>query len=325
MNELISVIVPVYNVEKYLPQCIDSIINQTYKNIEIILVNDGSTDNSLSICNKYKEKDRRIKIINKKNGGLSSARNAGIEKINGPYLCFIDSDDFIDNNMILKLYNLIRNNNSDIAVCNRFQYYDYKKKNSLIPYSNCKYFNTNNYEKIDAMKQLISLKNFDMSACGKLFKSLLFKDISFPVNKLSEDYFIMYKIFEKCNLVTFTNEPLYYYRQRKGSISKNKKINYDYLDAAKQQMDYIRKNYKSLIIYSNTAYALANMTICNQYINNRNSFPKHNELIQLQNEVNKYMEDINKNNEISKSRKIQANIFVRFPKLYRLLYKLYKK
>lgn len=119
-NELISVIVPIYNTSKYLSKCIDSIINQTYKNLEIILVNDGSTDNSLDICNKYKLIDSRIIIINKDNGGLSSAKNIGLDNHKGRYIAFIDSDDYVDNNFIGELYNNLISTNSDISLCNYY-------------------------------------------------------------------------------------------------------------------------------------------------------------------------------------------------------------
>ena len=119
MNPQISVIVPIYNVEKYLAKCIDSIINQTLTNIEIILVNDGSTDNSRKIIDKYDKKDSRIKVIHKKNGGQGSARNAGLDIAKGEYIGFVDSDDWIDSNMYENLYNAAISNNADIVVCNR--------------------------------------------------------------------------------------------------------------------------------------------------------------------------------------------------------------
>lgn len=117
MKDLVSVVIPIYNVEKYLRKCIETVIDQTYTNIEIILVNDGSTDNSLQICNQFKEKDKRIKVINKKNGGLSDARNVGIKNAQGKYICFIDSDDFISEKYIEELHNLIVENKAQIAVC----------------------------------------------------------------------------------------------------------------------------------------------------------------------------------------------------------------
>ena len=120
-NDLISVIVPVYNVELYLQQCIDSILNQTYSNLEIILIDDGSTDNSSIICDINLEKDHRIKVIHKQNGGLSNARNVGVKNAQGKFVAFIDSDDYISEDYIEVLYRLICKYNADISVC-RFRY-----------------------------------------------------------------------------------------------------------------------------------------------------------------------------------------------------------
>ena len=124
MENLISVIVPVYNVEKYLDKCINSLINQSYNNLEIILIDDGSTDNCGEICDKYALKDNRIKVIHKKNEGLSAARNLGISISKGDYIIFIDSDDWVDKEILLKLLNLIKKYNSDIAVCDYLLTYD---------------------------------------------------------------------------------------------------------------------------------------------------------------------------------------------------------
>ena len=119
MNELISVIVPVYNVEEYLPKCIESIINQTYKNLEIILVDDGSTDNSGRICDEYAKKDDRIIVFHKENGGLSDARNCGIDAATGDWVQFVDSDDYIHQTMVEKMYSSCKRNQTKLAVCGR--------------------------------------------------------------------------------------------------------------------------------------------------------------------------------------------------------------
>lgn len=126
MNDLISIIVPVYNVEKYLNKCIDSIINQTYKNIEIILVDDGSTDNSGKICDEYLLRDSRIKVIHKNNGGLSSARNEGINISSGEYIGFVDSDDWVEPNMYEEMYKKILYSNADIVDCGYWKEYENK-------------------------------------------------------------------------------------------------------------------------------------------------------------------------------------------------------
>lgn len=115
---MISIIIPVYNVEQYLDKCLQSVINQTYQDIEIILVDDGSSDSSGILCDKWKEKDSRIKVIHKSNGGLSNARNVGIEQANGEYLMFIDSDDIVANDLCKVLFEMLKNNHADISICN---------------------------------------------------------------------------------------------------------------------------------------------------------------------------------------------------------------
>ena len=146
-QDLISIVVPIYNVEKYLEKCINSIIIQTYKNIEIILVNDGSTDSSGKICDIYLKKDKRIKVIHKKNGGLSDARNVGIENAKGKYIAFIDSDDFIDSDFIEILYNLIIEYNADVSCCKCNVIYKKNKKQQVEEKINI----FTNYEAINEM------------------------------------------------------------------------------------------------------------------------------------------------------------------------------
>lgn len=321
--ERISIVVPIYNVAKYLDKCINTLVNQTYSDLEIILVNDGSTDESLSICNEWKEKDKRIVVVNKENGGLSSARNAGIKKANGSYICFVDSDDYVELDMVEKLINAIHEDGSDIAICNRVEFYDYKKKNQY----KLSFKNDNKHlcmNKKEALAELCSFRLFDMSAWSKMYRTSFFSNMDFPEGKLSEDYYIMYILFDKCKKISYVNEPLYVYRQRKGSISKNKKINYDYKIAAEEQMNYMDDKYPDMKKYSHSAFAFSNMTICNWYITNRQSLPSREEYIGLRNNVKENLKYIYDNEKISKSRKFQAKIFVFNKYLYAICYILYK-
>lgn len=224
MNELISVVVPIYKVENYLKKAINSIINQTYKNIEIILVDDGSPDNCGNICDEYSKKDNRIKVIHKKNGGLSDARNVGVEIAKGEYILFIDSDDWIENNMIEELYKNIKYNNCDISICEFIE-----------EDSNGKIIKSKKYDKEiivfnnkEALKDLIIQKNITNHAWNKLYKRSLFDDIKYPKGQLMEDISTTYKLFEKSNRIVYQNIPLYHYIQRNTSILGNiteKRIN----------------------------------------------------------------------------------------------------
>ncbi|CEG28649.1 glycosyltransferase family 2 protein [Bacillus sp. B-jedd] len=211
MKIKISVIVPIYNVEEYLRRCIDSICHQSYKNLEIILVNDGSTDSCPIISDEYKDKDNRIKIIHKQNGGLSDARNVGIEHATGDYISFVDSDDYIAENMLEVLINLCLEKECDISVCGVVRKYSDREIS----------ISSDIEEVIDhetAFKYLIQGKYFHDYAWNKLYKSELFTDITYPVGKIYEDVFTTYKLFAKANKIGFTDRPLYFYVQRDGSI-----------------------------------------------------------------------------------------------------------
>ncbi|WP_221388195.1 glycosyltransferase family 2 protein [Clostridium perfringens] len=218
MNDKVSIIIPIYNVSRYLEDCINSVINQTYKNLEIILVNDGSSDNSLEICNNFKKKDSRIILINKENGGLSSARNSGIDKATGKYLYFLDGDDFLELDAIEFVMNLIKNNNADIA---SFGYYYYYKDNSI---RNRMEKVKNDYELyMNSEEALIQILNrrisFSWMAWNKLYKKELFNDVRFPLGKLYEDLGTTYKLIQKSSVIVYSSVPKYNYVQNPKSIT----------------------------------------------------------------------------------------------------------
>lgn len=218
MKDLISVIVPIYNVEKYLKRCIESILNQTYFNIEIILVNDGSTDNSLEIANEYKKNDSRIKVISKKNGGLSSARNIGIDNANGKYLTFIDSDDYISSDYIEILYNSIIKYNSDISVAIfKLVFEDNSQKRIYKTKRVNEYVN----DRYNMLIKMFYQKDFDTSAVAKLFSVKIFEGVRFPEGLLYEDLATIYKLFMNAKKISYINKEIYFYFQRKGSITKD--------------------------------------------------------------------------------------------------------
>ncbi len=246
-KDLISVIVPVYNVEKYLPQCIDSILNQTEKNLEIILVDDGSLDNSGKICDEFSKKDDRIIVIHKKNNGLSSARNAGLEIARGNYIGFVDSDDWLDKTMYEVLLKLLKENNSDISCCDFFKT---ANSNDSIPHIDNEIINS--YNNIESLNNFYNgLYTQTVVAWNKLYKRELFKDISYPVGKIHEDEGTTYKLYYKANKITYTNRPLYYYRITPNSITTSKfnKKRLDIIDVYDEKVKFI-KNINNEEIYS---------------------------------------------------------------------------
>lgn len=277
-NELISVIVPIYNVDKYLKRCLDSIINQTYKNLEIILIDDGSTDKSGQICDNYKRKDNRIVVIHKENGGLSSARNKGLDIAKGDLISFIDSDDYLELNMFEELINDMNKNDSDISICN---YYYVKNDNKKIMKS---LFNKDDFCIFGKEKYYYLLNEYSlvfMYAWNKLYKKNIFDNIRFPKGKIYEYTNIICDILDQANKVSYTSKPLYNYVYRNTSIgnsfninhfdkiiSNNKKISF-FNKHGYSDLELVEKNNKMNNLISNLAkmkkYKIKNKEVFNKY------------------------------------------------------------
>lgn len=239
MNELVTVIVPVYKVEKYLYKCVDSILAQTYTNLEIILVNDGSPDNCGDICDEYVLKDSRIKVIHKENGGLSSARNAAIDVMSGDFVTFIDSDDYVDSHYVEKLYNALKDNNADISIC--AEEYILETINSDLK-SIGRPFEFFSGLKVMTCEQAIiyclQQELFEAAAWAKLYKSSLFDEVRYPEGYAYEDQGTTYKTFLKSNIIVFISDRLYFYLQRGGSIlhsNTNSKKYWDGMEMIERQ------------------------------------------------------------------------------------------
>ena len=218
MEDLISVIVPVYNVEEYLTKCVESIIVQTYSNIEIILVDDGSPDRCGQICDEFSTKDSRIIVIHKENGGLSDARNVGIKVSKGNYIIFIDSDDYIAPEFVESLYKSIIDNNADLAICNLLCVDEMGVP--LQSFDECSPVQDEVISSVDLMDRISHNLNgwYYVVAWNKIYKRELFKSILFPVGKINEDEFIIHKVLHNCKTVSCISKPLYFYVQRSSSI-----------------------------------------------------------------------------------------------------------
>ncbi len=209
MSELISVIIPVYKVEPYLRRCVDSVIAQTYSNLEIFLVDDGSPDLCGEICDEYAEKDERIRVIHKKNGGLSDARNVAIDVCQGEYISFIDSDDYVDNDFIESLYRANKSNKTELSICGIMKFDESGDMHE-------------DYVPSDSPKCASGTEMAETvwrpAACNKLYHRSLFEGIRYPVGKLYEDLFIYHDILAKVDRVSFTGKNSYYYFDRQSSI-----------------------------------------------------------------------------------------------------------
>lgn len=234
--ELISIIVPVYNVEEYIEQALDSLINQTYKNIEIIIIDDGSTDNSAIICEKYAEEDKRIVVIHTANNGVAIARNLGINLAKGEYIGFVDPDDYINLDMFEKLYGALKECKADIACCRRK---NFGIENSVGGY----YFS--HEKKILSKKQMMMIyaQSMDWSICNKLYKSNIIKSYFFPENiKFGEDFFTVFKWISLSDKIVYLQEPLYFYRMgRSGSQTTSDKNLYQKVSNSLTQLMEFKK------------------------------------------------------------------------------------
>lgn len=318
MNK-ISVVVPIYKVEKYLNECINSLVNQTYDNLEIILVDDGSPDNCPIICDEWAEKDDRIIVIHKPNGGLSDARNCGIKKATGEFITFVDSDDYVELNAYeIAIENLI-NQNADVFVFGRYYLYGNKKEKDNKMKVN---ITMNNIEALDKMN---TFNYFDVAAWDKVYKRNLFDDLEYPIGKLSEDWYTTYKVIDRAKKIIYNSTPLYVYRQRANSIthSDNVKINEEPILASKEVMEFICIKYPKIELNAITRYVYAIVGVYNNYIMyKKNDKTKIKELLTI---ISNNYKKIIKNKELSFNRKAQLYLISKFNLLYNYFIIIYKK
>lgn len=270
MQPLLSIIVPIYNVEQYLDRCIHSILNQTYQNLEIILVDDGATDCSGAIADSYAAKDKRIKVFHKENGGLSDARNYGLEHVTGDYILFIDSDDFIVNIMCERLITVASSNNADIVSCN---YYIYRGDDDISIHTMSVQDDKRTFTGMDMLRYyLLKTEPFDLNVVwNKIFKLDLFNGVEpvrFPKGRVQEDNFTIFRLFLNANSIVTVNEPLYYYVQRAGSIMANftRRFMIDTIESHMYMSDYLMNHCSSvkneLQLYLLNSYVELSRRVC---------------------------------------------------------------
>lgn len=241
MQDLISVIVPVYKVEAYLDECVQSIISQTHKQLEIILVDDGSPDGCPAMCDAWAEKDSRIQVVHKENGGLSDARNAGIDAATGDYIAFVDSDDLIAPEMYEKMLAALKSENADICACNILSCFP----DRTCPWG-CREYVVGEPERF--LKMIYSDTSFPVAAWNKLYPRWMWENIRFPVGKICEDAFTTYMLVHSAKRIVQIPEALYCYRIRENSImtSAFRLQRMDEEEAWRVNYEFIRKNYPNL-------------------------------------------------------------------------------
>ena len=319
MKELISVVIPIYNVEKYLRRCIDSVIKQTYENLEIILVDDGSQDNCAEICDEYAINDSRIKVIHKLNGGLSDARNSGIDIASGKYITFIDSDDYVTKDYIEVLYNALKADMTDLAISSHKVIYE----------------NGTVIEKATGEKSILSSKEvlerilyddgIDLSAWAKLYKIELWNDVRYPKGRLFEDSATTYKLIDKCDKVTIISKATYNYMIRNSSITNvkfsNKKL--DLIKSTQEMCTYVKKRYPDLEKATNRRLMYAYLSTLTQLIKSNEKNDEIEEYLYY------YIEENSKKVLIDKkvpTRDKLALISTKFGlKFYKIIWKIYEK
>lgn len=319
MKDLVSIIVPVYNASKYINRCLESLVKQTYKNLEIVLVNDGSTDNSLKICQKWSTKDNRIIVIDKFNGGVSSARNIGLDKCNGDYICFVDIDDYVSDNMIYNMYTNINTEQADISEIDFIltDEKNYKKKKKTFFYEI--------FENEESIKEMFSGNKVENIVCSKMFSRKIIGNIRFNENiKIGEDLLFNYEIMcQKHRIVVDTRDAMYYY-----VMTENSRMNKKFSDTSFDFIKIFEKINKSIMAelkpYCEAKY-IREMMKCVKKM-------EENKLIGEYLEKKKTFIKIIRNYPISKSLKYLSNkhiitlyLMKLSPKMYVKIYNRYQK
>ncbi|MBQ2835562.1 MAG: glycosyltransferase family 2 protein [Clostridia bacterium] len=320
-KDLISIIIPVYNVEKYLRNCIDSVLAQTYKNIEIILVDDGSPDTCPDICDEYAKKDSRIKVIHQENGGLSDARNTGIEAANGKYITFIDSDDDVSSEYIKYLYELLRKNNTKMSIATHTVVSNQKKTNWGNGYTE-KVLTTE-----ECLDRILCDKGFSISAWAKLYSKDLFNGVRFSIGKLNEDNGTTYKLILQCDKIAYGNKSIYNYYKRQNSITTSKfnLRKMDLVELTDKMCDEIDAKYPNLKDSTDKKRITSRFSVLRQM-----AVSKLNEQEKaLEKEIVKYIKQrktqILKNNKMSKRDKIALITLMMGKGIFAFSWKIYCK
>ena len=315
-NPLISVIIPVYNKEKYLDKCLESIINQTYKNLEILLIDDGSTDGSAKICDSYAEKDARITSIHRENSGPGAVRNYGISICRGDYVSFVDSDDWIELDMYELMYNAMTENGADLAVCGRNMVFE--DDGAVV--TGFTFDSVRCFERSDAVKRFLTYGGIDASPCDKLIKKELFSaaDIKFPSGYICEDVPVVFGLVSAAERTVHVGKPCYNYLQRRGSYS-NAKFSEKVLGLKiypGQVRDKVYSDYPSLKAEADWYYAINLLTLVTRFEDTKDEKYK-----ELRRELLEYKKSVLGSYSSSKQRMlfrlIKSNLFGFVRKLYR--------
>ena len=319
MEELVTIVVPVYKVEKYIDKCINSILNQTYKNLEIILVDDGSPDDCGKICDRYAKLDTRINVIHKENGGLSDARNAGIDAAKGKFISFIDSDDYIEPEYIEILYRAIKKDETDIAISSHKVIYESGailekatgEENILTPK--------------ETLKRILYDEGIDLSAWAKLYKLELFKEVKFLKGRLFEDAATTYKLIDKSKKISIISVSTYNYIMRSSSITNNEFSvgKMDLITSTEEMCNYVKNKYPDLKKACERRLMYAYLSTLSQLAMSKVKF------VEEEKKLMRYVKDNRKNvlkdKNVPKRDKVGIISTIFGFKFYSFMWKTYKK
>lgn len=315
MGDLITIIVPIYKVEKYLKKCIDSIISQSYSNLEIILIDDGSPDRSGEMCDEYSKKDSRIKVIHKKNGGVSSARNAGLDIMTGKYITFVDPDDYIEKDMIKRLYDWIKEYDADISICGVIDNDENYKILRKTKGKNIVLLNREN-----TFKELMDEYYFNSVCWAKLYKVNLWENIRFNEStKIAEDLEALCKVFNKVNKTIVNTKECYYNWLCRNESATQVKYNKNWkkeIDMTKDILNFIELTYPSIINSAIKRYIRINISCIIRVIKYDYNVQEINK---LKDNIKPYLLKALKIKNISFSMKVKLLIIFINPNIYRII------
>ncbi len=271
----ISVIIPVYNCGKYLKKCVDSVLNQSFKDLELILINDGSFDGSGNICEEYQKKDCRVKVIHQENKGVSSARNAGLDVAQGRLIGFVDSDDYLAPDMYEFLYNNLKNNKAHVSICGIVNCF-IKKSGATKQVRQSPFDGTWILTGKEALKEVLKSRLFSVNPVNKLFDSKLFKGKRYPAGKISEDAFLIPEILSLASKVVYDSNPKYYYIRRENSITTSEFSLKDWnvTEAYKNHLSVVKRKFPDLIKEAEFRYMWSFIYVLDKMISCTNPVPK---------------------------------------------------
>ena len=315
---MISIIIPIYNAEKYLKYCLESIKKQNYSDYEVLMIDDGSTDNSKNICKKYQLNDKKFRLIEKENGGSASARNLGLLNAQGDYIAFVDADDYIEYDYLSKLYHLINKYNADIAQCSFKKVFQYescnKNKNG---YKISTYSNKEVLEKFCEKQEYLSIAVL----WNKLYKKELFQNLEFPVNKGIDDEYLICNIIDRAKSIVITDEILYYYYMSENSQMRSKPSlkQLDCIEAIEKQLDFfLCQGYDDL--YNKLLYRYYRCIIWGYYYV-KDFFPEEKKILSNLNKKRKKWYKVLFNKKIKVIDKIEIIVKYYFPNVFNFIHR----